>query len=104
MGDSNGPTYASLTPVNPSIINGLANVDLQTVTQQYPTQSIDQPLSAVTGVLSNENSPTMVTTASVESPATTPDVSSEITDTAQMDRNTLVAVLQFLKKNGLQVN
>ena len=109
MGDANGPTYASLTPANPSIINGLANVDLQAVgvaTPPMQTQNVvnhgDPNMVNSMTVMTSENSPGVATTTS--SPAATPDMNKEFQDAGLMDRNTLVAVLQFLKKNGLQVS
>ncbi|XP_076037366.1 transcription initiation factor TFIID subunit 5-like [Oratosquilla oratoria] len=124
MAESNGPTYASLTPVNPTIINGVAGMELGG--QQYATQ---QSLLTETAVMSPAPAPhtallhsdvtSVVTTtdsnvAPVQAPAVLPSViESSVAVKAEppqddeippgiVDRNSLVAVLQFLKKNNLK--
>ncbi|XP_068222556.1 transcription initiation factor TFIID subunit 5-like [Palaemon carinicauda] len=127
MADGNTPTYASLTPANPTIINGFAGVDLQTAQQLTSQQTMmndaDQALVGSMGMVNTvgvgtiasgmqtvqtvATAPTM--TNVISSPVTQHQSTPETTPTPEappdsipVDRNTLIAVLQFLKKNNLK--
>lgn len=117
MSDAGGPTYASLTPANPTIINGLAGVDLQTgqqlATHQAVMNNTEHTMMNVVNTVGMAG-PGMQTVTTqhlatvipaVSHQQTVPDVKSEPMGelTASVDRNTLVAVLQFLKKNNMKV-
>ncbi|KAK8378853.1 hypothetical protein O3P69_009523 [Scylla paramamosain] len=109
MAELGGPTYAPLTPANPTIINGLAAVDMQTG-QHLPPQHQQVMSGGEHGLVS------MVAATVMPPPAATPDQPSSgptgaapgapaLPQDAQantVDRHTLVAVLQFLKNNGLK--
>ncbi|XP_027218189.1 transcription initiation factor TFIID subunit 5 [Penaeus vannamei] len=118
MSDAAGPTYASLTPANPTIINGLAGVDLQTGQQLTTHQGVmnhSDPTVvnsvnvvntvgvAGTGAVQTVASPIMATVIPPNS-GSPAQANGNATATAgessvSLDRNSLVAVLNFLKKN-----
>lgn len=123
MSDASGPTYASLTPANPTIINGLAGVDLQTGQQLTTHQGVmnhnDQGVVNSMNVVNTVGVPGSGAVQTVASPImatvipqssvnqtqtnsnTAPAAATEAT--VNLDRNSLVAVLQFLKKNQFKV-
>nr|XP_053641081.1 transcription initiation factor TFIID subunit 5-like [Cherax quadricarinatus] len=108
-----GPTYASLTPANPTIINGLAGVDLQTGQQLTTHQTIMNNTEhtmlnmvnavgvAAAGVqtMSTQNLTTVMPAVTHQQVVSDVTAESMVNHTVHVDRNTLVAVLQFLKKN-----
>ncbi|XP_063590433.1 uncharacterized protein LOC134767365 [Penaeus indicus] len=118
MSDASGPTYASLTPANPTIINGLAGVDLQTGQQltthqgvmNHSDQAVVNSVNVVntvgvagTGAVQTVASPIMATVIPPNS-GSPAQANGNATATAgessvSLDRNSLVAVLNFLKKN-----
>ena len=128
MADGGAPTYASLTPANPAIINGFAGVDLQAAQQLTTQQTImndaDQALVNSMGMVNTVGVGTMASNMqTVQTMATAPTMTSVIpspvpqqqptpepTPTPEappeptpVERNTLIAVLQFLKKNNMKV-
>ncbi|KAK7084586.1 Transcription initiation factor TFIID subunit 5 [Halocaridina rubra] len=120
MEENDVPTYASLTPANPTIINGYAGIDLQSgqlTTQQTVMNDSDQT------VVNQMNMVNTVAVANVgtgmqtvSAPPMTPVVSSPVVtqqstpepcteapvESTPVERNTLIAVLQFLKKNNFK--
>lgn len=124
MADPGGPTYASLTQANPTIINGFAGVDLQTAQQLNAQQAVmndaDQALvnsmnmvntvgvGGMTGGMQSIPAPTMTNVMSAPAiahhqPTPEPTPPPEMPrDATPVERNTLIAVLQFLKKNNMK--
>lgn len=123
MSDAAGPTYASLTPANPTIINGLAGVDLQTGQQltthqgvmNHSDQAVVNSVNVVntvgvagSGAVQTVASPIMATVIPPNS-GSPAQANGNATSAApgessvSLDRNSLVAVLNFLKKNQFKV-
>lgn len=94
MSEGGGPTYASLTPANPAIINGLAAVDVQ-----GPHLAPEHGLvSMVAAVMPDHHQHHQ------QQQAAAALASVQDGQASSVDRNTLVAVLQFLKKNSMKVS
>ncbi|KAG7174515.1 Transcription initiation factor TFIID subunit 5-like 1 [Homarus americanus] len=111
MSDAGGPTYASLTQANPTIINGLAGVDLQTGHQAMMNHTDHTMMNMMNTVgvqgtavqtMPTQNLATVMPAPSHQQAA--PDVKPDTMGdaTVSVDRNTLMAVLQFLKKNNMK--
>lgn len=109
MAELGGPTYAPLTPANPTIINGLAAVDVQ-------GQHLAGHPQQVMGGEHGHGLVNMVAAAVLPAAAAPPDqqqqqqqqtaaalANAQDGQASAVDRNTLVAVLQFLKKNSMKV-
>ena len=102
MAELSGPTYASLTPANPTIINGLAAVEMQT--SQQLTHHPQQVMGSSEHGLVNMVAAAVLPASAPAAPP--PEQPAPLTQDAQantVDRNTLVAVLQFLKTSNLKV-
>lgn len=108
MAELGGPTYAPLTPANPTIINGLAAVDMQTGHPQQVMGGGEHGLVSMVAATvmppppatpdQNSTAPTGAAPVAPGGPALQQDAQANT-----VDRHTLVAVLQFLKNNGLKV-
>ncbi|KAF2353500.1 TFIID subunit TAF5 NTD2 domain [Trinorchestia longiramus] len=96
MDDPDVPTYASLAPANPTIVNGMATVDLPALSVSDAGMSNNGQLGiAAQSPLSSHD------VASPQTPASLSDIKSD--SYSDVDKSTMIAVIQFLKRGNLKV-
>ncbi|XP_018023000.1 transcription initiation factor TFIID subunit 5 isoform X2 [Hyalella azteca] len=93
MDDSDSPTYASLAPANPTMVNDLASVDLPSLSNIPDVNSNGHLPSAVQSPLSGQD---------VSSPQTPASLDMKSDGYSDMDKSTMIAVIQFLKRGNLK--